>query len=126
MTFWIAQEDYDAEAGTMSFVSGSHRVGTLGNYRAFAERDVLEQYPEVLDDCRIEPPVRYAAGDATVHSALTVHGADRNRTGRPRWAYVVIVNPGDARWNGAPAEAYDTSGMIVLQEFDEARFPRLA
>jgi ectoine hydroxylase-related dioxygenase (phytanoyl-CoA dioxygenase family) len=123
MTFWIALADLAPESGTMSFVSGSHRMGTLGNYRTFATEDVLEQYPELLEECTIEGPVSYRAGDATVHSNLCVHGAGANLTHAPRWAYAIIVNPSDARWNGGPAEAFDTSGMHVLQELDDQRFP---
>ena len=123
MTIWIALTDLAPESGTMSFVSGSHRMGTLGNYRTFEDEDVLEQYPELLEECAIEGPVSYRAGDATVHSNLCVHGAGPNLTDAPRWAYAIIVNPSDARWNGGPAEAFDTSGMRILQELDDQRFP---
>jgi hypothetical protein len=123
MTVWIALTDLASESGTMSFVSGSHWMGTLGNYRTFESEDMLEQYPELLEECTIDGPVSYLAGDATVHSNLCVHGAGANLTDAPRWAYAIIVNPSDARWNGGPAEAYDTSGMHVLQELDDRRFP---
>ena len=68
-------------------------------------------------------PLTYAAGDVTVHSNLTVHGAGANLTDRPRWAYTVIVNPADVRWNGGPAEAYDTTRLQMLQPLDDERFP---
>jgi hypothetical protein len=123
MTIWIALTDLAPESGTMSFVSGSHRMGTLGNYRTFEKEDVLEQYPELLEACTIDGPISYRAGDATVHSNLCVHGAGENLTNAPRWAYAIIVNPSDVRWNGGPAEAFDTTGMQVLQELDDQRFP---
>jgi len=123
MGFWIALTDILPEAGTMSFIDGSHRLGPLGNYRT---GDLLEAYPEMRDRCAVTEPFRYEAGDATVHSNLTVHGAGFNTTEGPRWAYTVLVNPSDARWNGAPAEAYDTTGMIVHQELDDERFPILS
>lgn len=123
MTFWIALADLVPQSGTMSFVSGSHRMGTLGNYRTFEREDVLEHYPEMLEQCTIEGPISYAAGDVTVHSNLCVHGAGANLTDAPRWAYAIIVNPSDARWNGGPAEAFDTKGMSVLQLLDDERFP---
>jgi hypothetical protein len=123
MTFWIALADLTPETGTMSFVDGSHRMGVLGHYRSYGEGDLLDDYPELRESCTITGPVTYAAGDVTVHSNLTVHGAGANLTDTPRWAYTVIVNPSDVRWNGAPPEAYDASGMQMLQPFDEERFP---
>jgi ectoine hydroxylase-related dioxygenase (phytanoyl-CoA dioxygenase family) len=98
-------------------------MGALGHYRSYREGDLLDDYPELREVCAITGPVAYAAGDVTVHSNLTVHGAGENLTERPRWAYTVIVNPGDVRWNGGPVEAYDTAGMIMLQPLDDERFP---
>jgi hypothetical protein len=123
MTFWIALADLAPESGTMAFLSGSHRLGALGHYRAYGAGDIFDDFPELREQCPLSEPMRYAAGDATVHSNLTVHGAGENRTDAPRWAYIVMSNPSDARWNGAPPEAYDTSGMLHLQTLDDARFP---
>jgi hypothetical protein len=123
MAFWIALTDMGPDMGTMSFVNGSHRLGVLGNYR---NGDLLQLYPEILERCTLSEPMTYKAGDATVHSNLTVHGAGFNRADRPRWAYTVLLNPADARWNGAPAEAYDTTHMQVHQELDDERFPILS
>lgn len=123
MSFWIALADLSPASGTMSFVNASHRMGLLGNYHTYGDGDLLEQFPEVLNRCTISEPVSYAAGDATVHSNLTVHAAGRNLTDKPRWAYIVIVNPSDARWNGAPAEAFDCSGLRLHEELDDERFP---
>jgi hypothetical protein len=124
MTFWIALADLAPESGTMSFLSGSHRFGALGHYRAFGNGDIFDDFPELREQCALSGPVGYGAGDATVHSNLTVHGAGENRTDAPRWAYIVIANPSDARWNGAPPEAYDPAGMQHLQLLDdEVRFP---
>lgn len=123
MTFWIALTDLAPESGTMSFLSRSHQMGVLGNYRTYGEGDVLDYYPELLERCILTNPISYEAGDATVHSNLCVHGAGENMTDKPRWAYLVIVNPADACWNGAPAEAYDCTGMSIDQELDDERFP---
>jgi hypothetical protein len=124
MTFWIALTDLAPEAGTMSFVDGSHRFGALGHYRSYAEGgDIFDDYPELRERCTLTGPVAYRAGDATVHSNLTAHGAGANLTDRPRWAYAIIVNPADVRWNGAPAEAYDTADLQMLQPLDDERFP---
>ncbi len=123
MTFWVALTDLAPEAGTMSFLSGSHRMGALAHYRTHGEGGVLSDYPELAGRCPDSGPVAYRAGDATVHSALTVHGAGANRTADPRWAWILVANPSDVRWTGAPPEAFDTAGMQVLQPLDDERFP---
>ena len=32
-------------------------------------------------------------------------------TDAPRWAYSILINPSDVRWDGSPAEGFDTTGM---------------
>jgi hypothetical protein len=125
MTVWIALEDLEPDSGTMTFLNGSHRLGALGHYRSYEDgSDIRDDYPELTERCPQTGPVSYRAGDATVHSNLTVHGAGENRTGRPRWAWIVLANPEDARWTGAPPEAYMTEGMAHLDPLDDdARFP---
>jgi hypothetical protein len=125
LTFWIALEDLEPESGTMSFLSGSHRMGVLGHYLSYeAGRDIRDDYPELARRCTESGPISFKAGDATVHSNLTVHGAGENSTARPRWAWLVMANPEDARWTGAPPEAYSTEGMAHLDRLDEEeRFP---
>ncbi|HTV95151.1 MAG TPA: phytanoyl-CoA dioxygenase family protein [Steroidobacteraceae bacterium] len=127
MTFWVALEDYGPEFGTMSFVSGSHRLGVLGNYRTYQKgEDLLDIYPNLREHLEISEPMSYAAGDVTVHSHMTVHGAGANLTNRPRWAYLMLVQPADACWTGAPAEAFDAAGMEINKPLPEDRFPTLA
>lgn len=126
MTFWVALEDYGPEFGTMSFVNGSHRLGVLGNYRTYQKgEDLLDIYPNLRNELKISEPMFYAAGDVTVHSHMTAHGAGANLTDRPRWAYLMLVQPADACWTGAPAEAFDCSGMQINQPLPEDRFPTL-
>ncbi len=127
MTFWLALEDYGPEFGTMSFVSGSHRLGVLGNYRTYQKgEDLLDIYPNLRTELGVSEPMVYAAGDVTVHSHMTVHGAGSNVTNRPRWAYLMLVQPVDACWTGAPAEAFDHTGMKINEPLPEDRFPSLA
>jgi hypothetical protein len=125
MTFWVALEDYGPEFGTMSFVSGSQKLGVMGSYHTYGGGDALDVFPE-LRDLPMSDPMHYRVGDVTVHSHLTIHGAGKNLTDRPRWAYLMLVQPADACWNGAPPEAFDTTGMTVNQRLDDERFPLLA
>lgn len=124
LTFWIALADLVPESGTMAFLSGSHKAGVMGHYRSHGSGGLLADFPELAEKCPSSGALSYAAGDATVHNALTVHGAGANRTDAPRWAWIVVANPSDVRWNGAPPEAFDPAGMAHLQRLDEeARFP---
>lgn len=125
MTFWMPLEAYGPEAGTMSFVSGSHRRGVLGNYRNYDLGDALDTFPE-LRELPMSEPITYERGDITVHSHLTVHGTGVNQMDKPRWAYLVLTQPVDAVWNGAPPEAFDTTGMQPYGRFNDANFPVLA
>ena len=68
----------------------------------------------------------YEPGDITVHSHLTIHGASKNLSDKPRWAYIVLIQPEDARWNGAPPEAFDTTGLTMNEPFPDDRFPILS
>jgi Phytanoyl-CoA dioxygenase (PhyH) len=127
MTFWLSLEDYGPEFGTMSFVNGSHKLGVLGNYRTYQTgEDLLDIYPDLRSEHGLSEPMSYAAGDVTVHSHMTAHGAGANQTQRPRWAYLVLVQPADACWTGAPSEAFDPTGMTINQTLPEDRFPTLA
>lgn len=122
MTFWISLEDYGPETGTMSFISGSHRLGVMGSYHTYGGGDVRDIYPELLD-MEMSEPMSYAAGDVTVHSHLTIHGAGANLTDKPRWSYLVLTQPADVCWNGAPSEAFDSTGMTLNQALEGDQFP---
>jgi len=127
MTFWIPLEPYGPQAGTMSFLNGSHKLGVLGNYTSYDGRDIRDVWPE-LRECEESPQITYELGDVTVHTHLTVHGAGANMLDRPRWAYLVLPQPADARWNGAPPEAYDPAAhaMTPYGKFPDEAFPIIA
>jgi len=107
----------------MAFLNGSHRFGAMGHYTTYGPGNLLDAYPELLDQCTTTENMSYSAGDVTVHSNLCVHSAGLNLTDRPRWVYMVIVNPEDACWNGGPADAFDTTGLCLHKVMDDGRFP---
>jgi hypothetical protein len=123
MVFWLALTDLSPESGTMAFLSGSHRFGAMGHYATYGQGNLLDAYPELLEHCEPTEHLSYSAGDVTVHSNLCVHSAGLNVTDRPRWTYMVIVNPEDACWNGGPADAFDTKGLRLHEVMDDGRFP---
>lgn len=126
MVFWMPLTDMTPDQGTLAFVNGSHRFGVMGHYATYGKGNLLDAYPELLDECTLTEPLSYSAGDVTVHSNLCVHAAGLNLTDRPRWTYLVIVNPEDACWNGGPADAFDVTGLTLHKEMNDGRFPVIA
>jgi len=122
MTFWFPLEAYGPDAGTMSFVNRSHRAGVLGDYTTYGGLDALEVYPE-LRALEHSEPMTYDVGDITVHTHLTIHGAGPNLMDRPRWAYILITQPGDVCWNGSPCPNFDYTTMKPWEPFGDERFP---
>jgi hypothetical protein len=122
MTFWFPLEAYGPEAGTMSFVSGSHRMGVMGDYTTYGDGDALGAFPE-LGEREMCDPIDYELGDITVHTHLTIHGAGANRMVKPRRAWIMITQPADICWNGAPCPNFDHSDMKPWQPMDGERFP---
>jgi hypothetical protein len=124
MTFWLALETYGPEAGTMSFLNRSHRAGVLGNYLTHGDGDVLDTFPE-LRELEMSQPMTYEVGDVTIHDHLTVHGAGVNLMDRPRWAYILLTQPADIRWNGAPCPNFDWTTMKPLDPLGDDVLPRI-
>jgi hypothetical protein len=122
MTFWFALQAYGPEAGTMSFVSRSHRLGVLGHTMTYGEGDVLDGFPE-LRELEMSEPITYELGDVTAHDHLTVHGTGENRTDGPRWAYMLLTQPADVLWNGSPCPNFDWTAMSPWQPFGDDVMP---
>jgi hypothetical protein len=122
MTFWIPLEAYGPDAGTMSFVNGSHRAGVLGDYTTYGDGDALDTFPE-LRQLGMSEQMTYEVGDVTVHTHLTLHGAGENLLHRPRWAYIVITQPADVCWNGSPCPNFDWTAMKPWEPLGDERFP---
>ena len=123
MVFWMALTDFTPEKGTMAFLDGSHRYGVMGHYASHGDGNLLDSYPELLDECSSTGNLSYKAGDITVHSNMIVHSAGPNLTDDPRWTYIVIVNPADAVWTGGPADAFTSEGLTLHKELPDDRFP---
>jgi hypothetical protein len=122
LTFWIPFEAYGAVAGTMSFLNRSHRAGVLGHYMTHGDGDVVRSFPE-LAGLEVSEPMTYEVGDLTVHDHLTVHGAGENLMDRPRWAYILLTQPADVRWNGSPCPNFDWTVMKPLDLFSDECLP---
>jgi len=97
ITMWMPLIDVPPEVGTMTFVSGSHRLGYLGEFEI---SDASEHAFQMMIDERGLPLTTHgalAAGDATFHAGWTLHGAPPNPTGTMRPVMTVIYFADGAR-----------------------------
>jgi ectoine hydroxylase-related dioxygenase (phytanoyl-CoA dioxygenase family) len=90
VTMWMPLVDVPAEIGSMTFASGSHRLGHLGNVPISDESEA--RFREFVDQkgLRLDTHGALAAGDATFHAGWTLHGAPPNPTGTLRAVMTVI------------------------------------
>ncbi|GAA5045804.1 ectoine hydroxylase-related dioxygenase (phytanoyl-CoA dioxygenase family) [Thermocatellispora tengchongensis] len=122
LTFWLALVDVPADMGSLRFYDGSHRYGILGRSFTREGDDQLSQHPW-LKELELSPSLDLAAGDATVHHSLTVHGAPANRRGTPRLSFTVTYFDADALYTGTPYAQTDGLGLTVNRPFEHPRFP---
>ena len=92
-TIWIALDRADEENGCLRYVRGTHRLdlpSKMGlDFNAESEGAIA---------------VEVNPGDAAIHSALTVHWSEPNRSGRPRKAMSYFYWAASSRGNGKQAE----------------------
>jgi Phytanoyl-CoA dioxygenase (PhyH) len=126
ITIWVALTDLAPEAGPLQFLGGSHREPPLGRFSRAVDDDVCNAYPYLLDKYPVEAGERLAAGDATVHMDLTIHGSGPNTTGATRAAYTARYMPLDVLYTGAPHRHFDSFGLTPGALFADAeKIPRV-
>jgi ectoine hydroxylase-related dioxygenase (phytanoyl-CoA dioxygenase family) len=114
ITMWMPLVDVGTVPGTMTFASGSHRMGPLGEYgisddsqRSF-ERMVTERCLELETHGALE------AGDATFHAGWTLHSAPPNPTDQMRPVMTIIYFADGARVGEAdhPIQKFDLKAWL--------------
>lgn len=90
ITMWMPLIDVPAEIGTMTFASGSHKLGHVADVPISDESDAqLRDFIE-SKGLHLDTHGALAAGDATFHAGWTLHGAPPNPTGTLRSVMTVI------------------------------------
>jgi hypothetical protein len=120
--FWIALCDITPEMGSMQYLSGSHREGSLGCFQKGPEQDLFEMYPQ-LKNYEASPAPTLGPGDVLCHDSFTLHSAQENRTNRIRWAYTSYRIPGNALFNGQSFGRTDSLNLTQWQPFEHPDFP---
>ena len=122
LTVWLALTDIPADKGSLRFYDRSHRYGLLGRSFVRSGDDSLTQHPW-LAELELSPALDLRAGDATIHSALTIHGAAANRHDTPRLSYAWTYFDASTKYTGAPFAQTDDLGLTVNAPFDHPDFP---
>jgi len=118
-TFWIALNHIPPERGSMRFYSGSHQAGPLGD----RSHDLFADYPYLTERYPRSEPLDLKPGDATVHSQLVIHEAPANTSDAPRWAYITLYFPSDAKYSGRAFHGLDELGLVPGEPFEHPNFP---
>ena len=93
LTCWIGLDDVTTENGCVHYVPRSHRwnllpiTGLAGDMEAIREVLTDEQFETFQHPVAVE----LAAGEASFHHPLMIHGSFENRSDRPRRGVVVNV-----------------------------------
>jgi len=90
ITMWMPLVDVPPEIGTMTFASGSQRLGYLGSYEISDESEAVFQRMIREKGLELETHGALAAGDATFHRGWTLHSAGANPTATMRPVMTVI------------------------------------
>ncbi|MCT9933126.1 phytanoyl-CoA dioxygenase family protein [Planotetraspora sp. A-T 1434] len=122
LTVWLALVDIPAGMGSLRFYDRSHLYGSLGRSFARDGDDAISQHPWIAD-LELSPPLDLKAGDATVHSALTIHGAAPNAYGTPRLSFAWTYFDAGTLYTGSPFKQTDDLGLRVNEVFDHPAFP---
>lgn len=91
LTCWIGLDDADRDNGCLQYIPGSHHwdllpiTGLAGDMHAI--REVLDD--EQWEAMQHPVAVELAAGEASFHHPLLIHGSFANSTDRPRRAVVI-------------------------------------
>jgi ectoine hydroxylase-related dioxygenase (phytanoyl-CoA dioxygenase family) len=126
ITIWVALTDLAAETGTLQFLGGSHREPPLGRFSRSVGDDMRNAYPHLADRYPVEAGEALAAGDATVHMDLTIHGSGPNTTDLTRAAYTARYMPTDVLYTGSPHRHFDSFGLTPGAPFTDSELvPRI-
>lgn len=90
VTLWMPLVPVTPEMGLMTFASGSHRLGHLGDFGISDESERI--FDRIVDERALprSPTPALAPGDASFHAGYTLHSAPPNRTDTMREAMTII------------------------------------
>ena len=98
VTVWLAIDDADRGNACMKYIPGSHKYGHL-TYKMSEtdENNVLDQTVENAEGIGAPIYVELKAGEASLHSDLTLHGSEANTSDRRRCGLTLRYTATDVR-----------------------------
>lgn len=112
VTMWMPLVDIGDEVGSMTFGSGTHRMGALCDLSiSDASEAALQQYVD-SSDVMLQTHGALRAGDATFHAGWTLHRAGGNPTDRDR-PVMTIIYVADGTVVQDPAHPYQEFDRVV-------------
>jgi chlorinating enzyme len=134
MTAWIAVFDSVVENGCLRCIPGTHAARRTGTHRHTyydAQRAgedamlmIADLDPSEYDESAAQD-VELQAGQMVLFDVFTIHGARRNKGGRPRAGYALRFMPstshydhGSATNSGLTGRGHDTRPLTLLRGVD--------
>ena len=113
VTVWLAVDDADRENAAMKYLSGTHTLGHLTYQLSETdEANVLNQTVPGIDAYGDPVYVELAAGQASVHADLLLHGSDANVSDRRRCGLTLRYTPGEV----VAGLGWNEKGVVVAGE----------
>jgi len=112
ITMWMPLVDVPDEVGSMTFATGSWKVGDLGSYDISDASDAAVEGLVSDHDLRLTTYGALDAGDATFHAGWTLHRAGPNPTAQDREVMTVIWYADGARAT-EPVNDYQTWDLKI-------------
>jgi ectoine hydroxylase-related dioxygenase (phytanoyl-CoA dioxygenase family) len=97
VTMWMPLVPVPAEVGSMSFVSGSHALGYLGEFDISDASEAAVRQLVQERNLAFTTHGAMAPGDATFHAGWMLHGAPGNPSTAVREVMTVIYMAADAK-----------------------------
>lgn len=97
-TIWIALKDATIHNGCMSFVGGTHALGTVPAIDLSNPQDIFAYAPHIKPAKPVTCELR--AGSVTFHNGLTFHYAGPNKSEGLREAFAIIYMPDGTTFDG--------------------------
>lgn len=97
VTMWLPLIDIGEDMGMLTFASGSHKDGLIGNIAISDESETLLEKHIVEKGYAVNRAKQMAAGDATWHYGCTLHSAPSNRSAVTREVMTIIYFADGAR-----------------------------
>ncbi|OLP98218.1 putative alpha-ketoglutarate-dependent hypophosphite dioxygenase [Symbiodinium microadriaticum] len=114
VTLWIAFDDVDESNAAVHFIEGSHRFGRLPWKATNTTHHLLTQEIPDVELLGAQVPQRLHAGEASLHSDLTVHGSFGNHSDRRRAGLALRFVGCDATCLGAMLNGFQMNSACIL------------